>query len=120
MSRTVSGSFFPVESIQTRQFVTNRNSRRVRRASVADLLPVVVLFFVLVAQLSVRIVIIEKSYSLEQLRFSALERDSELRQLKLELAYATRPMVIASKAKEDLNFIPLSVQKTRMVKSDVK
>lgn len=95
------------------QVVIPRSLARVRSLKHRQIIPAVLLFIALAAQLWVRITIIEKGYSLEKLRETALENDIRLRQLRLDYAYLTRPMVLTERAKKELRMESLVPQRIR-------
>ena len=86
--------------------------RRIRRRLRAMLAPFL-LFITLLAQISVRVQLVERGYELEQLRSAALGKDTELRQLKLDLALATLPTDLTRSAESRVGLRPVDPQKVR-------
>lgn len=86
-----------------------------RRLPAHLLLPPLLLFIVLTAQLFVRLTIVHRSYELQRVRSEALRNDAELRGLRLELATLTSPSVIAERAGKELELRPVSPQRIRRV-----
>lgn len=84
------------------------------------LLPGVFLFLVLVAQLSVRLQITEYSYELEQTRTEALRKDTQLRKLRLELAYVSRPQALRNEAEVRLGLVKTLPQQLRTLHVEYK
>lgn len=97
------------------QFVSARREFAEGYSRLRVFVPAVFLFCVLIAQLWVRVAIVTKGYELEQLRQSALQADAELRDLKLKLAYASRPAEVAERAKAGLGMEQLERQATRRI-----
>ena len=98
------------------QFVNpraNARERRPRRRSRKHLIAPLLLFFTLLLQLWVRVEIVERGYRLETLRESALKQDTSLRQLRLELAYVSRPKSLTDQAGQKLGLNPLCPQRVR-------
>ena len=87
---------------------TGQKNRRLRNLIAPGLL-----FVTLLAQISIRVEIVEKGYQLEQLRESALKADSSLRQLKLDLAVATRPSDLTNSAQKSLDLLPVNPNHVR-------
>ena len=75
----------------------------------------VFLFCTLLFQLSIRVSLIEHSYSLESLRERALKSDGRLRELRLEHALVTRPGMLRDEAVKRLRMAPLMPQRIRKV-----
>lgn len=73
------------------------------------------LFSVLVLQLWARVSIIERGYTLEELRKTTLINDVALRQKRLEYAYITRPAHVGSEAKAKLGMTTLPPQRIRTI-----
>lgn len=71
------------------------------------------LFVVLVIQLSVRICILEKGYRLEELRRETLQNDAHLRQRRLDYAFMSRPTNLARSAERRLGMTNLTPQQIR-------
>lgn len=79
-------------------------------------LPGLILFAVLVFQLTVRLTIISQSYEIESLRGVALAQDQKLRELKLQYAYITSPQRLQNLAEQKLGMQELKPQQMRMLK----
>lgn len=75
----------------------------------------VFLFCTLLFQLTIRVSLIEHSYSLESLRERALKSDGRLRELRLEHALVTRPVTLRDDAMKRLRMAPLMPQRIRKV-----
>ena len=84
-----------------------------RRRRVRNLIAPGLLFLTLLAQISIRVEIVEHGYRLEQLRESALKADASLRQLKLDLAVATRPADLTNAAQKTLGLYPVNPNHVR-------
>ncbi len=110
----------------SRQAVASRGSVRVarkrtqqrvvvqrRRAKWWHFVAPVFLFCTLLFQLSIRVSLIEHSYSLETLRERALKSDGRLRELRLEHALVTRPGILRDEATKRLHMAPLLPQRIR-------
>lgn len=108
------GYFIP-QSVQGEWFQQQRAARaeRTRTSSKRRIVLPVCLFFVLLAQLWVRISIINAGYELEQLREQVLTNDERLRAARLEWAMKTRPLEVMEVAKRKLGMIPLTPQYIR-------
>lgn len=91
------------------------NVTEVKTARSWPVFPPLLLFLVLLFQLSIRLQIISQGYSLEQFRSQALSQDSELRELRLKLAFATRPKHVGEKAATALGMGPLYPQRVRQI-----
>ena len=110
----MSCQFVQTMSIQ-RQFIAPRMKvRRKRRARrLRFMLAPLLLFLTLLLQISVRVQIIERGYSREQLRADALRKDTELRQLKLDLALSTRPADLTRSAESRVGLKPVDPKLVR-------
>lgn len=75
----------------------------------------VFLFCTLLFQLTIRVSLIEHSYSLESLRERALKSDGRLRELRLEHALVTRPGTLRDEAMKRLRMAPLMPQRIRKI-----
>lgn len=72
-------------------------------------------FIVLLAQLWIRVSLIQSAYTLEYLRKKVLSNDSFLRQQRLELAYRTRPSALLEQAKARLSMEVSPPQRIRQI-----
>lgn len=79
------------------------------------LFPPLFLFAALLLQLWFRLSFIERGYELEELRRSALQNDSLLRQKKLEFAFLSRPASIIEDARERLQMTETEPQRLRKI-----
>ncbi len=97
------------------QFVISRVPvrRRGLRIPLWQIVPPVMLFFALLLQLGIRVILVEKGYRLETLRQEALAKDSELRGIRASLAQRTRPSDLAEKAQQQLGMSVLSADRVR-------
>lgn len=84
-----------------------------RRARWWQFVAPVSLFCTLLFQLSIRVSLIEHSYTLETLRERALKSDGRLRELRLEHALVTRPGSLREEAARRLGMEPLMPQRIR-------
>lgn len=73
------------------------------------------LFCSLLLLVSVRVNILQRSYDLENVRLSALQNDTKLRELKLEYAYQTQPARLRERAIKELGMRPLMPQQVRRI-----
>lgn len=94
-----------------------RLNRRTRSRLVRLIAPSCV-FIALVSQIWVRMLIIQSGYHLEQQRSSALERDVELRGLRLELARIASPSRLFELAQLRLGMTELPAQAVRTIVVD--
>lgn len=78
------------------------------------LLPVL-LFCVLLAQVWVRITILNSSYELQQIRQSLIQNDERLRAARLDWSMKSSPNAIRIQAKRNLGMVPLTPQFIRTV-----
>ena len=102
-----------VVNISEQVVLPRMNVKEVKRQSSWQLLPPVLLFVVLLAQLTIRVQIIGQGYALEELRAQAVRSDAVLRDTKLKLAYATRPRQLVEKASKELGMVTLCPQRIR-------
>ena len=77
--------------------------------------PAVILFLVLLLQVSVRIMLVEKSYKLEEVRSSILSNDELLREVNLELARLYDPVFMQQQARSRLGMSATPPQRIRHV-----
>ena len=103
------------QTVAPRKINIQRARRRVR---LRRLLPPVLLFSTLLLQLCIRVEIIERGYEVERLRSSALKKDAELRQLKLELALATTPRLVSEAAEDRLLMQTLAPDRVRAISEE--
>lgn len=80
--------------------------------------PACFLFVVLMLQLHVRLSIVGKSYDLEQLRDSAMQKQDQIREIKLSLERVTEPDFIMQMAKTKLNLALTPPQRIRKITID--
>lgn len=73
------------------------------------------LFLVLLLQVSVRVVLTERAYKLEEVRASILSSDELLREARLELARVYDPVFIKQQAKERLGMEATPPQRIRRI-----
>ena len=93
-------------------------SLQIRKRSSSKWLPLIsasILFVALLAQLTVRITIIQKSYGIEELRQQNLSYDQELRQLRLQLESAVNPQRLRSRAHKELGMKLIKPQQVRQL-----
>ncbi len=75
----------------------------------------ILLFVVLLAQVWVRITILNSSYELEQMRQTVLHNDERLRATRLSWSMKSSPSAVKQRAKKTLNMIPLTPQFIRSI-----
>lgn len=104
-------------TIQQQAVVPRLAVKQLRRSRkrMSHLLPPILLFSTLLLQLTIRIEIIEHGYEVERLRAIALQKDAQLRQLRLDLAYATRPKLLSESATKRLELGLLSPERVREI-----
>jgi hypothetical protein len=88
-------------------------AERVEVQSHPRILPSLCLFLVLIAQLSVRIMVVDRAYQIEELRTTALRNDVVLRELKSRYSLLAGPSQVTVRAKSTLQLVPLSPQRMR-------
>jgi cell division protein FtsL len=98
------------------QYVAGRRtfSRAIRKR---DIVVPAILFVALICQLTVRVSTLQHHYELQSLREEALARDRQIRQLKLDYAYLSRPQRLEQRATQELGMIKLPPQRIRIVPS---
>lgn len=103
-----------------RQLIMPRANVRVRRRKrhLKRLIAPLLLFVTLLAQISIRVRLIEEGYEFERLRVEALAKDSALRQAKMELAMVTRPGDVTEKATKRLGFVGADPVQVRALLED--
>ena len=82
----------------------------------ASFVLVATLFVALLAQLVVRLRVIELGYRVEQVRRSVLQNDSRLRDLDFRYSASTRPQVLRWRAEQELGLIALTPSRVRRLK----
>ncbi len=87
----------------------------VRRVSWSQLLPPLVLFLVLMLQLSARIAIFAEGYRLEETRKQIMQNDSHLRTLRLAYAQASSTTKLIESAHAKLGLVPTVPQRVRKI-----
>lgn len=106
-----------IRSRPARAIGTQWRSAGARRRAAAlrgrTLAAALLLFAVLVAQVSVRVAIIRSGYTLEDLRERGLELDQHSRQYRLYYAWLASPQRLSKKAQEDLRMAPVRPQQIR-------
>lgn len=95
------------------QQILPRHGSEVRRTRLRRLIPALLVFCALVAEVSVRISILHMSYELEESRSAALKNDARLRQLRFEVASLTGPSELAERAKKNLGLGATAPQRVR-------
>ena len=93
-----------------------RKAGTFKRADVSHrrlLFSLVFLFFVLLGQLALRVIITEKGYEMEKLRTVALSNDADLRELDFTYAFQTRPAEILKMANDRLGMVMAAPQQIR-------
>jgi hypothetical protein len=86
-----------------------------KRRYLTLLLPLATLFIALLFQVVVRIQIIHAGYLVSEKRQRALELDRELRELRSELAVATSPRVLMTRAEKELGLTVTPPQRLRTI-----
>lgn len=106
---------------QPRAQLVRRPSVPIRR-QVGPLCCASILFVALVLQLSIRIAIIQYSYTIEGLRQNNLDQDREIRQLRLTYETMLTPSTLRQRATDELGMIQIKPQQIRhvTVNSEVK
>ncbi len=97
------------------QAVINRPSGS-RTKQIWQFFPPFLLFAVLIAQLWVRVTIIERSYELEEKRSEVLELDRTLRQINFDYDFISQPAHLVKRAKSELGMNSVSPQQIRYVR----
>lgn len=77
------------------------------------LVPSLLLFVALVAQVSVRSMVVDRAYQIEELRTQALKNDTVLRELKSRYSLLAGPSQVTERARSSLQLVPLSPQRMR-------
>ncbi|MFN8389296.1 MAG: hypothetical protein U0136_03295 [Bdellovibrionota bacterium] len=108
-------NFSQVLTIDQQVSVPRARVRVARRRKKRHFVPPLILFCALLAQLVIRIEIIERGYRLESLREQALKLDNDLRSKRLELALVTRPKTLTDAATSRLGLSPLCPQRVRHI-----
>ncbi len=101
--------------IQKDWFDTQQAQRRSADRRTSKLFLPVLLFIVLLAQVWVRITILNSSYELEQIRQTLVSNDERLRAVRLDWSMKSSPNAIRIQAKRNLNMIPLTPQFIRTI-----
>ena len=97
------------------QRISVRAPRRSRGHSLLRVVPAVLMFFALAAQLYVRLEVVAASYRLEQLRATALRNDARLRELRLQKAERSSPAELTQRANFELSMVAVPPQRVRRV-----
>ncbi len=77
------------------------------------------LFMVLVAQLIIRLRIIDVGYEIEQARAAVVARDAQLRSMQSELHSFERPQLLRERAAKELGMQKLTPHTLRLIPSNV-
>ncbi len=93
------------------QLIAQRTADAAHRSQ--QLIPLVLLFFILSLQLAVRIMVVERAYRLEDLRSAALKHDVLLRDLRSEYSQLAGPTQIGERARRELKLLQLPPQRMR-------
>ena len=97
-----------------------RNTKGQQTSGVTKTTQIVIsalLFLVLLAQLSIRVQILDTGYDIESVRTELLHSDTEYRELRMKYAFVSRPSSLGNKAQSDLGLNTTVPQRLRRVGS---
>lgn len=86
------------------------------RVKAAEFVPAIILFSSILFLLWLRIENISLQYDLESEHSRSLELDSQLRQVRLDYAYATRHNYLKEKAESELGLVSRNSQEVRILR----